>query len=50
MVTMDAYSHVTDGMQQVAAERIDNVLRRRKMGGERVANRGKRPALCKLCR
>lgn len=27
MVTMDVYSHVTDGMQQAAAEQIDNVLR-----------------------
>ena len=27
-VTMDTYSHATDGMQRVAAEQIDNVLRK----------------------
>jgi integrase len=37
-VTMDIYSHVTEGMQQEAAMRIDDALRRA-LGGNRVANR-----------
>jgi hypothetical protein len=51
-MTMDVHRHVADGMQQAAAEQIDNVSRpiAEKWGGKWMASRAKRPALRDLCR